>query len=79
MLCSFAGGSVFHILTRLQFSSSSSSATTRFDFRAYHGLVLAVGLALLSFLGLLVFGSRNLDGPVVPLSMFLMLELAAGL
>jgi len=74
MLCSFAGVSVFHLLTRLHFSS-----TRRFEFRSYHVLVLAVGVALAAFAVLTTTTHAKVAAPSLTLLAFMTLEFAAGL
>ena len=76
MLCSFAGVSVFHFLTRLHFSSSH-----RFEFRSYHALVLALGVALAAFCSLVAATRVNAlrAPPFLTLIAFFALEFAAGL
>ena len=74
MLCSFAGAASFHVVTRLHFSLAS-----RFDFRCYHALVLAVGVALLAFIPLAINAHAKVTAPVVTLAAFMTLQFAAGL
>ena len=75
MLCRFAGGSVFHFLTHLHFSLSHC-----FEFRSYHGLVLALGVALAAICLLVGATHANVAAPpFLTLVAFFSLEFAAGL
>ena len=74
MLCSFAGVSAFHSLARLDLSS-----TLRFDFRPYHALTLAVGVALTAFVPLAATAHADVPAPLITSTAFLTLEFAAGM
>ena len=65
---------MFHLLTRLHFSS-----TRRFEFRSYHVLVLAVGVALAAFAVLTTTTHAKVAAPSLTLLAFMTLEFAAGL
>jgi len=78
MLCSFAGSSVFHLLTR-HLTRLSFSASYRFELRSYHVLVVAVGVALAAFAVLAASCHAKMTAPNLTLIAFMALEFAAGL
>lgn len=72
MLCSFAGGSIYHLTTR-------GALSARFELRPYHMLSGALAIALIAFGMLVASTNPAMPDRTTTFLAFLVLEVAAGL